>query len=299
MSQKASEFTRHKFEWLEAVAKDGRVRGWLLAVAVVLASRYLNSETRDAWPAVETLALACGTDRRTAQRALRKLIRCGWLHVVSGGVGRANTNRYAMRLVQRKGGTGAPASDDERAAYTARKGGIDVPIRAALVPPEPKSNPGGNPREGADAPNAAGAALPLAPDFTSAEDNRDRLPPLRDKNPSRRGKPLSGSALSGRRRAEPLPEDWVAGPNEIAAAQRATNWDEDRITAEFAAFLDWHRAKRPFSHDWIASWTNWCRRGASFDSKSTGRPMTGLRSAVVGLTEWLEQEREREKSSKH
>jgi hypothetical protein len=247
----SAEWTRRKLTWLEAVAQDRRARGLPLAVAVVIAVRYLNRETQNAWPAVATLAKAVDAHRRNVQRALNCLIERGWLSRVPRA---RRTNVY--RIAFRSSGGGPDAARSGRRPTGGPEAALGGGLDAALTR---ESNPGRNPREGASAP----------------------APPDRPHN-------LSGGTQRKRRRASPLPEDWRLGPPETEAAQSVTDWDLERVQTEFDQFLDWYRARRPFSYDWLAAWTNWCRRG----SRSAGRrsvPLTGVRAAVAELHDWLDE----------
>jgi DNA-binding MarR family transcriptional regulator len=97
----AAAFTRRKLAWIERVVLDGELGAVAVRIAVLLAVKFLNSTTRTAWPAVETLQQALNTDRRSVQRALKQLEGRGWLErdLVAG---RGHTNRYRI-----KGGTDA------------------------------------------------------------------------------------------------------------------------------------------------------------------------------------------------
>jgi hypothetical protein len=93
-----------------------------------------------------------------------------------------------------------------------------------------------------------------------------------------------------RRRSVPLPEDWRLGPPEMEAAQSLTDWDPERVQTEFDQFLDWHRAHRPFSYNWLAAWTSWCRRDSGRGQRQSA-PLTGVRSAVLELRDWLDEKK--------
>jgi hypothetical protein len=253
----SADWTRRKLSWLEAVACDRRTRGLPLAVAVVIAVRYLNSESENAWPAVATLAKAVDTDRRSVQRALRGLIDRGWLSCARRDR-RTNVYRITLRSDAIKGPDAAFGGRSTRRSKsgldTSLGGGLDAALTREL-------NPRRNPREGASAP-----APPNRPDC------------------------FPGRAQRGRRRSIPLPDDWKLGAPEKEAALSVTDWDPERAQNEFDRFLDWHRARQPFSYDWVAAWTNWCRR----DSDSGGRrsaPLTGVRSAVLELRDWLDEKK--------
>jgi hypothetical protein len=246
-------WTLRKFTWLEAVAGDRLARGLPLACAVMLAVKYLNSETHDAWPALTTLVTAINSDRRTVQRALDRLVELGWLSRVRRER-RTNVYRIAFRSSESGPYDARAARRSKGGLHDALGGGSD----AAHIR---ESNPRVNEREGADAP------APSAPSEFSA----------------RRTGAVTSKPVQ--RRSVPLPAHWELGEPELAVAQEITDWPPDRVDAEFAAFQDWHRANRPASYDWLAAWTNWCRRGSE---QRHSAPLTGVRSAVAGLRDWLE-----------
>ena len=92
-------FVVRKLNWLEAVATDPDMRGAPLAVAVVLATRYLNNQSQMAWPGIKRLAADLGVHRRNVQRALDDLVAGGWLTRHRGGRvdGRNWANEYRIK----------------------------------------------------------------------------------------------------------------------------------------------------------------------------------------------------------
>ncbi len=103
--------------WLEQISRHPAMRGLRTAVAVQLASRYINSKSGRAWPAHATLAKTLGANRRNIQRAVDALVDAGHLDREPGGGGR-QTNTYRMRL--RSGAQTAPVAE---------RGGAEVPER--------------------------------------------------------------------------------------------------------------------------------------------------------------------------
>lgn len=118
---------------------------------------YLNG----AHPSLATVAQWSGKDRRTVQRACRRLEAAGLVAVIKGG-GRGLANRYAIPLaVPEKGGTSAAVSEPERAAAASQKGGATVPKGRQQRPPT--ETPDRKPRpKGAQAPGDTGMADLLA-----------------------------------------------------------------------------------------------------------------------------------------
>jgi hypothetical protein len=272
-----------KFRWLEALARDKATRGLPHDIAIILGTKYLNSRSKDAWPAIARLANDLCTDRRAVQRALDKLV-CGrWLRRIRGGKGRSDTNHYALPLElpgTEKGGlhaaprSGADAALRSSLGRSARhcKGGLESSERAVPRPPESGNNPGGNPRETADA--------------AHSQTPRDNLGQGREEPPNNKRRSTEAPHGGQRRRRIPLPEEWILGPAQIKIAAELTDWNDDEIHAQFSRFLTWHRANRPYSFDWMASWNNWCIKGAEYDAK---RPKQSYReSSLRGLKEWLD-----------
>lgn len=97
----AANFTERKLAWLEAVTSAPALhQQWLaLAVAVLLATRYLNREKEEAWPSVDTLASKLHATPRNVRRAIDLLVEEGWLIRKRGGHGPKDTNRYRIKEV--------------------------------------------------------------------------------------------------------------------------------------------------------------------------------------------------------
>jgi hypothetical protein len=283
-------WTARKLKWLEALAKDDLMRGLPLAIGVLLAIRYLNGKTENAWPAIGTLAEELDTDRRAVQRAINRLVASGWLRrTVRGG---RDTNRYMLPIElpaqfrdRRRGGAEtAPRSAQGRSRDRCR-GGLDGRLGAVPRPPDLKKNPRGNPR-GSFAASAARAPGPRNCSFSRQEDAGGSL---------KQDRTEGGPSLPKKQRRRPLPEGWVLGDNEMAAAQQVVDWDGERMGKEFDAFLSWHREKAPYSYDWEAAWINWCRKGVTFEhksSKSTLRTDRGFGSILAGINDCLEEKKQ-------
>lgn len=90
---KSKAFTRRKLEWLEQVASDSDLPPAASRVATLLATRYVNSTTGDAWPGIGRLARELNVSDGTVRGAL-KAMRAGHhlLSEITEG-GAKNTNR--------------------------------------------------------------------------------------------------------------------------------------------------------------------------------------------------------------
>lgn len=134
---------KYRLQWLEEVAVDKRMRGLPLACAVLLATRYVNSESGLAWPSVDRLARELQTDRRNCRRALDQLVDTGWLGRSIGG-GRGRSNRYYL-----KAGAGAIVSRSPNGGLHDQNGGaVDCAIDPKWGVQAPRTleviNPGEN-----------------------------------------------------------------------------------------------------------------------------------------------------------
>jgi hypothetical protein len=110
------DFTRHKWLWLDQVLADSGAAP-AFRLAYVLASRFLNRGTGDAFPSQETLGAAIGLTTANGVRYLvDKLFSRGHLEVAVAH-GRGCTNRYRLILKQ-----------------------ADVPAATALFPDEPPTS---------------------------------------------------------------------------------------------------------------------------------------------------------------
>jgi DNA-binding transcriptional regulator YhcF (GntR family) len=94
-------FTKDKFAWLDQVAGDPRVPGASFKGAYVLATKYVNRASGDAWPSQKTLAAAIGVSERTVRNIFGPLVTRGHLAVVIGK-GPGQSNHYRPILEKRK-----------------------------------------------------------------------------------------------------------------------------------------------------------------------------------------------------
>lgn len=90
-------FTRRKFEWLDAVASDPELPPIAARLAIIIANRYLNSISAEAWPGVETLARALDVSANTVRTGMRALSRRHMRAEISTG-GKGQTNRYTPTI---------------------------------------------------------------------------------------------------------------------------------------------------------------------------------------------------------
>jgi hypothetical protein len=86
-------FTAAKFAWLDRIADDARVSPSAFKLAYVLATRFLNRQTGDAWPTQQKLAALTNVSIRHLQRLTDELVSAGHLEVTVARH-RYRANRY-------------------------------------------------------------------------------------------------------------------------------------------------------------------------------------------------------------
>jgi hypothetical protein len=130
-------FTAFKFDWLRQIASDRQLPPAAAPVAIVLADEYLNQETGDAWPAIDTLAAAIGRSVTQTREALQKM--AGLDHVVTdltrGGKGQVNRYRPILK----------PSGNPQGMESVKPSGIRHETLRKR--PSKPSGNPQGNPYE--------------------------------------------------------------------------------------------------------------------------------------------------------
>jgi hypothetical protein len=99
MTERADDFTRRKFAWLDQVAADLSISPTAFRLAFILASRFLNRGTGDGWPSQETLGQLVGITPRGIRKLVDQLISRGHLAVIRGH-GPGNSSRYRPILKQ-------------------------------------------------------------------------------------------------------------------------------------------------------------------------------------------------------
>jgi hypothetical protein len=117
-----------KLQWLQIVALDQNVAS-AMRVAVLIATRYLNGRSGEAWPSLETLAKNLGVDRKTVTRAVAHLVAREYLAKESGG-GRRRSNTYRLLFLRENGAATVPDT-----------GTISSPKQGQNCPPNPRKEP--------------------------------------------------------------------------------------------------------------------------------------------------------------
>lgn len=129
--------------WVDAVRKDSQVRGSTLEVALCLIFDFANHRTLECFPYLETVAAKVGINKRTVQRATRRLSELGYLKTRIRGRGRSRAYEFCFPQASRsskKGDNAVTLSHSgegqmgdmrgtlsvERATDLSRKGDRDV-----------------------------------------------------------------------------------------------------------------------------------------------------------------------------
>jgi DNA-binding transcriptional regulator YhcF (GntR family) len=86
------QFVRQKLAWIDGIVLDLDVPSFAFRLAALIASKYLNSTSGDAWPKQTTLAADLGVCTKTVQNGLDALEAAGHL-AVRGSRGRVNHYR--------------------------------------------------------------------------------------------------------------------------------------------------------------------------------------------------------------
>lgn len=240
----AENFTTRKLLWLESIARDPRCRGLPLAAAVMLACRYINRRSGQAWPSLATLADDLGTWPANAHAAINKLVETGKLDRQRGRQHR--TSRYA---IARDWTPSISVSANSDVSASANSGEPSISASANGT-----RNKNIETREGTPGARRRGKV--------------DDAPPRKEPAPQ----PTQGFASGQRGRTTRLPEDWQCGPDELAAASGIAGWEPGRARSEFERFLDYHRSEDTRGRSWGRYWRNWCHKGAEIDQRERNSP---------------------------
>jgi predicted transcriptional regulator len=133
---------QEKLKWLEMLCLEREVHG-ALRVGALLATKFVNGKSGEAWPSLNTMARHLGVDRRTVVRAIQKLDTSGYLERRSGK-GRAGSNRYRLRFPdQRESGD---KIDQATRTFLSVETGLECPTNPKKEPQErtPPADTGDN-----------------------------------------------------------------------------------------------------------------------------------------------------------
>lgn len=132
-------FTAAKLQWIEDVATDVNLSLLARTIGAVLATKHLNRGTRDAWPAIGSLAELVGRSVTQVTTALKALEATGYLEIdrTKGGQNRTNHYRPLLKPLGKPGG-----KMREKESMNPSDFRSDTPRKTEI---EPLGKPGGNP----------------------------------------------------------------------------------------------------------------------------------------------------------
>jgi hypothetical protein len=106
-------FTKFKFGWLDQVLADAAVSASAFKLAYIIAAKFLNRRSREAYPSQETLGKHLGISTAKGVRYLvDQLVSGGHLGVIAAH-GRGQTNKYLLVLKTVAGPIAESSSDDD------------------------------------------------------------------------------------------------------------------------------------------------------------------------------------------
>lgn len=274
----SSDFTSRKLSWLETLARDRTLPRSAIALAVLLACRYFNGESGEAWPSERTLAGDTGMTPANVHIGIERLVAAGVLRRRSGGP--RTPSRYS---IPRRWKAPERYYGQERSAIVGNStsgiaGNSAEPLRAIA---EPGNEPENRTREGTPRRPRRSDQGGVSLGSTVAE------PPRR---PRRRRRTVPGR----RGHAAPLPRGWECQQAELTAAREVAGWQPERARAEFAKFVDWHSKRGNRSADWHENWKTWCTKGSEIDTRDRERTQPRkdrARAGVVGVARWYEKQK--------
>lgn len=202
--------TSRRFDWLKAIAADGRLHSSAVRVAIVIAD-HINRQSGEAFPSIKTIATKSATPERTVERAVADLCKAGFLEKRRGGFGKSN--RYSI------------AGADLGADIPATGGGTEDAITAM----------GG----GTETSSAAMGGGSFPPPVAVHSRHGWRTNPLiepSEEEPSEK-KNISPKRRSNDAIAQEFEEFWTQFPRKVAKGRALKAFKTARKTADLATIL--------------------------------------------------------------
>lgn len=133
----SDDYTRARLDWLDRIALDTRIAPGAFRLAFII-SGFINRKTGEAWPGIDLLAKALGSDERTVRRLTNELVGAGYLAKQRGGDGKTNRYRMAADGAEKKPDHGESRPDKNVHSDPFRpdknvhseKSRPDIPVRA-------------------------------------------------------------------------------------------------------------------------------------------------------------------------
>lgn len=266
-------FTRHRFEWLERIAADGKVPPSALRVAFFI-SKHINRGSGDAWPSLQRLAAETSLPERTVGYAIKALCDLGHLEKRRSGFGKSN--RYSMAGNSPGGGGEQPVSN---LAMDCRNDGSSSAMGCQNEPPnlamdchsfwQPVAIQSGN----------GLPSNPLNESFEREPSEEDRYPPPPAPKPAK-------AKAKAKVEDERFEAFWAAYPKKVARADAVRAWgkalkaaDADTLIAGAIRYAAEQHGKDPTYIKHPATWLNkgcWTDEPAPPPTPSAPAPRGGL-----------------------
>lgn len=256
-------FTKHRFEWLDAIASDSRLHSTAIRVAVVIAT-HLNRQSGKAFPSIKTISAKSATPERTVKHQISALCRAGYLEKRRGGFSKSNI--YVMAGIATEDAGNPPVSS----------GAMDCPSGADSgamgCPNESPSGAMGCPSDGQWVAPRSGNGLPPNPlnePFEKEPSEKYIYPPPPAPKPS---KPKAKPKVQDER----FEAFWSAYPKKVARADAVKAWgkalkaaDADTLIAGALRYAAEQHGKDPTYTKHPATWLN---KGCWTDEPAPPRP---------------------------
>jgi hypothetical protein len=128
-------YTRQIFQWQQQVLADNELTPLAVKIALALC-RFINRQSRNAWPSQGTLAGLVHASRAGAQNALYQLAERGHLETtVNRGRGRSNTYRPALRDVEQEQENAYPSRHFNSENASPSRQGVPTPVGTPVPTP--------------------------------------------------------------------------------------------------------------------------------------------------------------------
>lgn len=275
-----NDFLQYKEEWLVAVAAN--IHEWYPVAVATALSRYMNSKSEMAFPAVATLAEDLNGDRRHVQRALNRLIKEKFL-ICKHSHGR-HSNKYQLSFPAKYYQAQSTAPDEARFK--------DHPTAPDQAPNRARRGP-----------------QPRLTGRTNLEEPRrtQEAPPASRTTSSQTGR---RTAPQSRRPGHLIPTDWQPRAQQFSDAAQIANWDRARVEKERRKFITRNRDNGVLRRDWYGAsaaqlWHSWCEWGLKIDTRNAAidarnavaandqQYKPGVRRGIGGLSSFVKKQQQR------
>lgn len=220
---------------LSRMALDHSTQHSAFRLGHILAMKYVNARSGEAWPTRETLARDLNVSVRTIQTLITELRDNGWIFV-TGTRGRNKPNRYRLNLEN-----GKPVSHFDRRKQEVSFRVIEGKIGSG-VPENRKFDC-----------KKTGSRLPAEPYEEHYEEPVRSRGSLGDAIAS----PDRPVATTIRRYMKP---DAIPTEEDTRHALEECGMTQEQFERQWSKFVDWNIARGAAATDWGANWRSWCDR---------------------------------------